>query len=89
MNIEDMIKNMNPQNLRNAMDQVGKMLTPEQLKQVQQTIGKTNKGELNQKLSHLSQADFMREMQQNPQLAKQLANNPEVMKKINEIFQKK
>lgn len=89
MNLEDMIKNMNPQNLKNAMNQVGKMLTPEQLKQVQQTIQQSSKGDLNRKLGHLSQADFMREMQQNPQLAKQLANNPEVMKKINEIFQKK
>lgn len=88
MNIEDMIKNMNPQNLQSAIAKMGKMLTPEQLKQVQQTIQQTNKGELNRKLNHLSQADFMRELQQNPQLAKQLANNPEVMQKINQIFKK-
>lgn len=88
MNIENMLKNMNPQNLQNAMAQMGKVLTPEQLKQVQQTIQQTDKGELNRKLNHLSQADLQRELSQNPQLAKQLANNPEVIKKINQIFQK-
>ena len=88
MNIENMLKNMNPQNLQNAMAQRGKVLTPEQLKQVQQTIQQTDKGELNRKLNHLSQADLQRELSQNPQLAKQLANNPEVIKKINQIFQK-
>lgn len=87
MKIEDMIKNMNPQNLQNAMRQMEKMLTPEQMKQVQQTIQQTNKGELNRKLNHLSQADLQKELKQNPALAKQLANNPELMKKINQIFQ--
>ncbi|MEE1013875.1 MAG: hypothetical protein U0L92_06170 [Clostridia bacterium] len=89
MKIEDMIKNMNPQNLQNAMRQMEKMLTPEQMKQVQQTIQQTNKGELNRKLNHLSQADLQQELRQNPALAKQLANNPEIMKKINQIFQGK
>lgn len=89
MNIEDMIKNMNQQNLQAAIAKVGKMLTPEQLKQVQQTIAQTDRGEMKSKLNHLSQADFMRELQQNPKLAKQLASNPEVMKKINQIFEQK
>ena len=89
MNIEDMIKNMNQQNLQAAIAKVGKMLTPEQLKQVQQTIQQTDKGEMKSKLNHLSQADFMRELQQNPKLAKQLASNPEVMKKINQLFGQK
>lgn len=89
MKIEDMIKNMNAQNLQNAMRQMEKMLTPEQMKQVQQTIQQTNKGELNRKLNHLSQADLQKELKQNPALAKQLANNPELMKKINQIFQGK
>ena len=89
MNIEDIIKNMNQQNLQDAIAKVGKMLTPEQLKQVQQTLQKTDKGEMKSKLNHLSQADFMRELQQNPKLAKQLANNPEVMRKINQLFGQK
>lgn len=89
MKIEDMIKNMNAQNLQNAMRQMEKMLTPEQMKQVQQTIQQTNKGELNRKLNHLSQADLQKELRQNPALAKQLANKPELMKKINQIFQGK
>ena len=71
MKIEDMIKNMNAQNLQNAMRQMEKMLTPEQMKQVQQTIQQTNKGELNRKLNHLSQADLQKELRQNPALAKQ------------------
>lgn len=89
MKIEDMIKNMNAQNLQNAMRQMEKMLTPEQMKQVQQTIQQTNKGELNRKLNHLSQADLQKELRQNPALAKQLANKPELMKKINQIIQGK
>ena len=89
MNIEDMIKNMNPQMLSNAMQQMGNILSPEQMKQVQKTIQKTDKGTLNQKLNHLSATDLQRELRQNPALAKQLANNPELMKKINQIFNKK
>ena len=83
-----MIKNMNPQMLSNALSQMGNMLSPEQLKQVEKAIKSTDKGTLNQKLNSLSTADLQRELQRNPNLAKQLANNPELMQKINGVFKK-
>ena len=89
MNVEDMMKSMNPQNLQNAIRQMEKVLSPQQLQQVQKAIQQTDKGELNRKLNHLSQADLQQELRKNPALAKQLASNPEIMKKINRIFQGK
>lgn len=89
MNIEDMMKNMNPKALSDAMQRMGKILEPSQMEQVKKAIQSTDKGTLNQKLNHLTAEDLKRELTQNPVLAKQLANNPEVMQKINQIFQKK
>ncbi len=89
MNIEDMMKNMNPKALSDAMQRMGKILGPSQMEQVKKAIQSTDKGTLNQKLNHLTAEDLKRELTQNPALAKQLANNPEVMQKINQIFQKK
>lgn len=86
MNLEEILKNMNPQMLSGAISQMGKFLSPEQLRQVQQAIAGTDKGTLNQKLNHLSPEDLKQELQKNPALAKELANNPEVMQKINQIF---
>lgn len=88
MNVEDLIKNMNPQMLSNAIQHIGNTLSPEQLNKVKQTIQNTDKGALNKKLNNLSMADLQKELRQNPALAKQLANNPELMKKINSIFGK-
>ena len=88
MNIEDMLKNMNPQMLSNAMQQMGNILTPQQMNEISKAIKNTDKGELNKKLNNLSTADLQRELQKNPMLAKQLANNPQVMQKINEVFKK-
>lgn len=89
MNFEEMMKNVNPQTLSNAIQQMGNVLSPQQLKQVQQAIQTADKGALNQKLNHLSSDDLRRELQKNPNLAKQLAANPEVMQKLNQIFGKK
>ena len=88
MNIEDMLKNMSPQMLSNAMQQMGSILTPQQINEISNAIKNTDKGEFNKKLNNLSTADLQRELQKNPMLAKQLANNPQVMQKINEVFKK-
>ena len=87
MQIEDLLKNLNSQNLQSAMQQMQKMLTPEQMKQVEATIRQSNKGDLGRKLGSLSQADLEQELRNNPALAKQLKSNPDIMKKINQIFQ--
>ena len=88
MNLEDMIKNMNPQMLSNALSQMNNMLSPEQMRQVENAIKSTDKGTLNQKLNSLSMTDLQQELQRNPNLMRQLADNPELMHKINSLFKK-
>lgn len=86
MNLEDMLKNLNPQMLSGTLRQMGNMISPQQMEEVQRIIKGADKGELNQKLNHLGPEDLKRELASNPMLAKELANNPEVMKKLNQIF---
>ena len=88
MTIEDMIKNMNPKMLQNALSRMNSILSPEQIKQVENAIKSTDKGTLNQRLNNLNADDLKRELQSNPQLAKQMANNKELMNKLNGIFGK-
>lgn len=88
MTIEDMIKNMNPQMLQNALSRMNSILSPEQINQVENAIKSTDKGTLNQRLNNLNADDLKRELQSNPQLAKQMANNKELMNKLNGIFGK-
>ena len=88
MTIEDMIKNMNPQMLQNALSRMNSILSPEQIKQVENAIKSTDKGTLNQRLNNLNADHLKRELQSNPQLAKQMANNKELMNKLNGIFGK-
>lgn len=88
MTIEDMIKNMNPQMLQNALSRMNSILSPEQIKQVENAIKSTDKGTLNQRLNNLNADGLKRELQSNPQLAKQMANNKELMNKLNGIFGK-
>ena len=88
MTIEDMIKNMNPQMLQNALSRMNSILSPEQIKQVENAIKSTDKGTLNQRLNNLNADYLKRELQSNPQLAKQMANNKELMNKLNGIFGK-
>ena len=89
MTIEDMIKNMNPQMLQNALSRMNSILSPEQIKQVENAIKSTDKGTLNQRLNNLNADDLKRELQSNPQLAKQMANNKELMNKLNGIYRKR
>ena len=85
-NIEDMLKNINPQMLSGALSRMEMFLSPEQMNQVRNVIQATDKGELNKKLNSLNSADLMKELKNNPNLAKQLANNPEIMNKINQLL---
>lgn len=89
MNIQDMISKMNPQMLSQGLQKISSSLTPEQLKQVEHAIKNIDKGELNQKLNSLNAQDLQRELQKNPQIAKQLAQNPELMSKLNSIVKNK
>lgn len=88
MNIEDMIKNMNPQMLKTALEKAGSILSKEQTEQVANAIKSIDKGELSQKLGSLNSEELKKEVSKNPDLAKKLSQNPELMKKINQIFNK-
>ncbi len=88
MNLDDMLKNVSNANLQQAMQQMGKVLSPQQLQAVQQML-KTNRGEVKEKLNHMSAESFQQELMKNPKLAGQLANNPEIMQKINQLLGKK
>ena len=74
--------------LQNALSRMNSILSPEQIKQVENAIKSTDKGTLNQRLNNLNADDLKRELQSNPQLAKQMANNKELMNKLNGIFGK-
>ena len=89
MNIEEMIKSLNPQMLSGVLKQMEGMISPQQMEEIQKIITGADKEKLNQKLNHLGADDLKRELNNNPMLAKELANNPEVMEKINQIFKKK
>ncbi len=89
MNMDEMLKNLNPQSLQKAMSQLGGILSPEQMQQVQKTLSGANKQALGKNLNSLNFDDFKQELQKNPNLARQLANNPEIMQKINQIFGQK
>ena len=89
MNFQDILSKMNPQMLSQALQRFSVSLTPEQLAQVERAIKTTDKGDLNQKLNSLNIEDLKTQLQQNPQLSKHLAQNPELMSKISDIIKKK
>ena len=88
MNIEELLRNMNPQMLSAALGKMSSILSPDQMKQVENAIKGSDKDELNQKLNNLSASDLQRELKNNPEVAGKLMNNPELMKKISEILKK-
>lgn len=89
MNIQDMISKMNPQMLSQGLQKISDSLSPEQLKQIEYAIKSVDKGELNQKLNSLNAQDIQAELQKNPRIAKQLAQNPELMAKLNSVIKGK
>lgn len=88
MNLEDILKNMNPQMLSSALGKMSNVLSADQMKQVENAIKSADKGSLNQKLNNLNASDLQKELQNNPALAKALASNPELVSKLNNIFKK-
>lgn len=88
MNIEDILKNMNPQMFSTALGKMSNVLSAEQMKQVENAIKSADKGTLSQKLNSLNASDLQKELQNNPALAKALASNPELISKLNNIFNK-
>ncbi len=89
MDFQDMISKMNPQMLAQGLQKISSSLSPEQLRQVEQTIKNTDKGTLNRKLNALNFQDLKKELNNNPEILKQLAQNPELVSKLQEIMKKK
>lgn len=88
MDIEDIMKNINPKMLSEALSKANGVLSNEQIKQVENTFKSSDKQELKTKLHNLTASDLKNELNKNPELLKQLTSNPELMKKINDIFKK-
>ena len=88
MNLIDMISKMNPEMLSKGLKQVSPMLSPEQISQMEKTIKSMDKGALNDQLNNLSGDDLKKELENNPNLAKTLASNPELMSNLVKIFKK-
>ena len=89
MDLQNMISQMNPQMLAQGLKKISGMLSPEQMKEMEKAIKNADKGTLNQKLNSLTANDLQRELQNNPSIAKQLAQNPALMSQLNDIFKKK
>ena len=74
--------------LSQGLQRISGSLTPEQMREMEKAIKNFDKGELNQKLNALNAQDLQRELQRNPNIAKKLAQNPELVKQLNSILNK-
>ena len=76
MNIQDLISKMSPEMLAQGLKQLSGGLNQEQLKKAEETI----------KMMSLGLQDTLTK---NPELAKQLAQNPQLLSALAEIVKKK
>ena len=86
MNIQEMIKNMDPNTLKSTVDQMSAFISPAQKEQLLKVIDSAQKGELDAQLNHVKISDLKHQLSQNPALMKQVSQNPGVSEKLNEIF---
>ena len=89
MNINDMISKLNPKMLSEGLKKISPMLSQNQLAEMENAIKSLDKGELNSKMKSLSAEDLKKELENNPNLAKNLSQNKELMQKLTEIFNQK
>lgn len=89
MNLQDMISKMTPQMLSQGLKQLSGTLTPEQLKQAEAAIKSMGKDSLSQQMGSMNPQQLIQELQQNPALAKQLAQNPQLMSTLSSIVKNK
>ncbi|MBQ9757631.1 MAG: hypothetical protein IJW15_04365 [Clostridia bacterium] len=89
MNIQDMISKMPPEMLAQGLKQLGGGLSPEQLRKAEETIKMMSQGNLNKQLMNLDANGLYDSLQKNPELAKQLAQNPKLISALAEIVKKK
>ena len=89
MNPSDVLTKMSPEMLKMSLNKLGGVLTGEQMAEVEKAIKTVDKGELNKQLNSLSADAIKQEFSKNPQVMKVLTQNPELMRKIDEIFKKR
>ncbi len=82
MNINEMLSKMSPEMLANGLKQISRGLTPEQMKQAENAIKGSNIA------NDLGSID-LKTLQQNPQKLKDIAQNKELISKLQEIVNKK
>ena len=88
MTIQEMIAKMNPQMLSQGLAKISSSLTPEQLAQAEAAI-KAMGNDSAATLKNLNTAQLQTELQNNPALLKQLAQNPELLSKLQSIVKGK
>lgn len=89
MNLQEMLSKMSPQMLSQGLKQISSKLSPEQLKQAESAIKSMSEGDLKKQLKNLDAKQLQQELQNNPDMAKTLASNPELMSQLNRIVNKK
>ncbi len=82
MNISEMLSKMSPEMLAKGLAQISQGLSPEQLKQAENTIKNSNLA------NDLGNVD-LKTLQQNPGKLKDLVQNKELITRLQEIINKK
>ncbi len=82
MNINEMLSKMSPEMLANGLAQISRGLSPEQLKQAENTIKESN---IAKDLGNID----LKTLQQNPQKLKDIVQNKELIEKLQTIVNKK
>lgn len=88
MNFGDMLSNLNPKMLSEGLKKISPMLSDKQLFEMETAIKNLDKGALSEKMKTLSAQDLKKELENNPNLAKNLSKNKELMQKLTQIFEK-
>lgn len=88
MTIQEMLAKMNPQMLAQGLAKISSSLSPEQLAQAEAAI-KAMGSDTSAALKNLDSAQLQAELQSNPALLKQLAQNPELLSKLQSIIKNK
>ena len=85
MNIQEIISKMDSKMLREGLLQISKGLTPEQLKQAETVIKGSGKAA---GLDGGDLSSIHKQLQNNPEMLKRLASDPEIVAKLEKIIKK-
>jgi methionyl-tRNA formyltransferase len=86
MNIQEMLSKISPQMLSQGLKQISQGLSPEQLQQAEAAIKSSG---LAKELANTDINHLQAELKNNPQLLKNLAQNKDLVSKLENIVKKK